>query len=54
MDYNEIIWIIKAHGPGRKLIYWAFSPEEAISILEELRDNYEDMAISLELTNKPT
>lgn len=56
MDYNELVWIIKAYGPGRELIYWAFSKEEAISILEDLRDNYDDMdmLISLELTNKPT
>ena len=40
MDYNGLIWIIKAYANGQELIYWAFSPEEAASILEELHQLY--------------
>jgi len=54
MDYNGLIWIIKAYGPGRELVFWAFSPDEAISILEDLRDNYEDLVIQMELTTNPS
>jgi len=53
MDYNGLIWIIKAYAPGQELIYWAFSPEEAISILEELRDSPQDFLLSMELTTNP-
>jgi hypothetical protein len=53
MDYNGLIWIIKAYGPGRMMVFWAFSPGEAISILEELRDNYDDLTLTMELTSNP-
>ena len=53
MDYNGLIWIIKAYANEQELIYWAFCPEEAISILEELRDSPQDFVLSMELTTNP-
>lgn len=53
MDYDGLIWIIKAYGPGAEQVYWAFSPAEAISILEEIRDSQEEYTISMELTTNP-
>ena len=59
MDYNGLIWIIKAYGSvdqfgeATELVYWAFSPGEAISILEEIRDSQEEYTISMELTTNP-
>lgn len=53
MEYDGLIWIIKAYGPGTEQVYWAFSPDEAISILEEIRDSQEEYTISMELTTNP-
>ena len=53
MEYDGLIWIIKAYGPDTEQVYWAFSPGEAISILEELRDSLEEYTISMELTTNP-
>ena len=53
MEYDGLIWIIKAYGPGTELVYWAFSPGEAIYILEEIRDSQDEYTISMELTTNP-
>ena len=59
MEYDGLIWIIKAYGSEdqfgavTEMVYWAFSPGEAISILEELRDSLEEYTISMELTTNP-
>lgn len=53
MDYDGLIWVIKACGPGGTMVFWAFSPSEAVSILEDLRDNHQDLTILMELTTNP-
>jgi hypothetical protein len=53
MESDVLIWIIKAYGPGTEQVYWAFSPGEAISILEEIRNSQDEYTISMELTTNP-
>jgi hypothetical protein len=53
MDYNGLIWIIKAYAQGQELVYWAFSPGDAASILEELQQLHQECVIEMELTTNP-
>jgi len=53
MDYKGLIWIIKAYAQGQELVYWAFSPGDAASILEELQQLHQECVIEMELTTNP-
>ena len=53
MDYNGLIWIIKAYAPGQELVYWAFSPEEAADVLEELSKRHQECIVEMQLTTNP-
>lgn len=53
MDYNGLIWIVRANAPGIKMVYWAFSPQEVISIIDELAQQPAEYFFDIELTTNP-
>lgn len=54
MGFDGLLWIVTANKPGMKMVYWAFSPQEVISIIDELAQDCPSIFFDIELTTNPS
>lgn len=54
MEFNGLLWIVTANKPGVKMVFWAFSPQEVISIIDELAQEGSSIFFDIELTTNPS
>lgn len=54
MEFDGPLWIVTANKPGVKMVFWAFSPQEVISIIDELAHESPSIFFDIELTTNPS